>query len=87
MKKYTVIQYSNFEEFHNKVSFCGDEKSRFFTVKLYTDRISQIYEGTVYFEISGEFIDSNINQAISNLLNPKYNHIGLYQIFEVTNKK
>jgi len=83
MKNCEVIEHLNFEDFHTRSQDCRNIGSRFFKVKLIKDRISQNYEGTVLFEIIGEIVDSEIENAITEKLDPIYRYVDLYQIFEV----
>ena len=82
MEKYKVIEHLNIDDFWRKSQNCKDCSSKFFEVKLFKDKHSQEYAGTVYFEIIGVIQDSEINNAISEKLNSAFNHVGLYQIFE-----
>lgn len=82
MEKYKVYQYFNEDEFNKRTNLSTNEKSRFFTVKLLKDRVSGKYEGSTYFEISGEITDAEIKSEISSFLDPKYRNTGLFQIFE-----
>jgi hypothetical protein len=83
MENIEVIEYYNIDDFLRKSQDRSNKKSRFFTVKLIKDRMSGIYERTVYFEIIGEIIDSEIGNTISAKLDPIFRHIDLYQFSEV----
>ena len=58
-------------------------RKRYFTVKLLKSSVTQEYEGTVYFEISGKIKDEEINQVILNHLEPKYKYVGLFIVSEL----
>lgn len=82
MGKYKINQYFNEDEFNMRTTLRNNEKRRFFTVKLLKDRLSSEYEGSTYFEISGEITDAEIKSEISSFLDSKYRNTGLFQIFE-----
>jgi len=82
MENYKVKLFWNEKEF-NLVKLSGNtEVERYFTVKLLKDRLTQEYEGTVYFVITGKIKDNEIKEVIKEHLDPKYNHVDFYQIFE-----